>query len=144
MSGGTVRALFFCLATGAALGCLLLLFQAARILLHAGKLLTAVLDVLYCCLCALTVFLCALAVDHGRLRLFQAGFQLLGGWAAVAAFGPFVSGLAKWMRKIFCKVSGLFRKGWSFLTSHFHRRKPKAAKKAGKTARKPKKAKKKT
>jgi len=144
MSGGTVRALFFCLATGAALGCLLLLFQAARILLRAGKLLTAALDVLYCCLCALTVFLCALAVDYGRLRLFQAGFQLLGGWAAVTALGPFVFWLAERARKIFCKVSAFFRKGWFFLGAHFHRRKPKPAKKRKKTDGKPKKAKKKT
>lgn len=144
MSGGAVRALFFCLATGAALGCLLLLFQAVRVLLRAGKLLTAALDILYCCLCALTVFLCALAVDYGRFRLFQACFQLLGGWAAVTALGPFVSGLAERVRKVFCKVSAFFRKGWSFLGAHFYRRKPKPAKKRKKTGGKAKKAKKKT
>ncbi len=144
MSAGAPAVLFFCLGTGAALGCLFLLFRAVRILAHAGKLLTALLDVLFCCLCAAVVFLCALAVDKGRLRLFQAAPQALGAWAAVTALDPFVAGLAEGVRKIFCKVSGLFRKGKAFLTSHFRRRKPLAAKKAGKTGRKRKKQQKKT
>ncbi len=121
-----------------------MLFRAVRILLHAGKLLTAFLDVLYCCLCAFTVFLCALAVDHGRLRLFQAVFQLLGGWAAAAALGPFVGRAARWARKIFCKVSAVFRRAGAFLGPHFRRRKGKAAKRRGKTGKKLKKAQKKT
>ena len=33
---------------------------------------TALLDLLCCCLCGAWVFLCALAVDNGRLRLYQA------------------------------------------------------------------------
>ncbi len=144
MSGGAARVFFFCLGTGAALGCLYLLFRAVCILTRAGKILTAVLDVLFCCLCAAVVFLSALAVDHGRLRLFQAGLQLLGGWAAVSALGPFVSGAAGRARKIFCKVSDFFRRGWVFLTAHFRRRKPKPVEKRKKTAKKPKKAKKKT
>ena len=139
MNGGGGALVFFCLATGAALGCLFLLFSAIRLAFHAGKLASAFLDILYCCLCADTVFLCALAVDHGRLRLIQAVFQLLGGWAAVTALGPFVSGAAKCLRKIFCKVSCFFRKGSSFLTAHFRRRKPKPAKKRKKTGKRPKK-----
>ncbi len=138
------RPLFFCLATGAALGGLFLLFRALRILLHAGKVLTAVLDVLFCCLCAASVFLCALAMDHGRLRLFQAVFQLLGGWAAVQALGPFTDWLAGKGQKIFCRISALFRKGKTFLTSLFQRRRRKPAKKRKKARQKPKKAKKKT
>lgn len=144
MSGGVTRALFFCLSTGAALGCLLLLFQAVRILLRPGRLFTALLDLLYCCICAVTVFLCALAMDHGRLRLFQAVFQLLGGWAAAAALSPLTGGLAGKLRKIFCKVSAGFQERRVFLAAHFRRRRAKPVKKSKKTGEKPKKAKKKT
>lgn len=144
MSAGAPAVTFFCLGTGAALGCLFLLFRVLRILLRAGKLLTAFLDILCCCLCALVVFLCALAVDKGRLRFFQAGLQLLGGWAAVTALGPFVAGLAEKVRKIFSRLSLLFRRGRAFLVSHFRRRRPARAKKPKKTRRKGKKLPKKT
>ena len=136
--------LFFCLGTGAALGCLLLLFRTVRILCHAGKLMTALLDVLYCCLCGAVVFLCALAVDKGRLRLLQVLLQLLGGWAAVTALGPFVSGIARRLEKIFRKFSGFFRKRCRIFTSHFQRKKPKSAKNRKKTGKRQKKPKKKT
>lgn len=141
---GAPAAFFFCLATGAALGCLFLLFQAARILLCAGKPATAALDLLYCCVCAAAVFLCALAVDRGRLRLLQVLAQLLGGWAAVTALGPFTAGLAEAVRKIFCKVSGFFRGICSFFSGHFRAWRGKIRKNRGKTRKKPEKAKKKT
>lgn len=140
----TGELLFFCLAAGAALGCLLLLFRVVRILTHAGKFLTALLDILYCCLCTLVVFLCALAVDRGRLRLLQALLQLLGGWAVVTALGPFVSGAARRLKKIFCKVSSFFRKRWGILVSHFRPKKRKPAKNRKKDGKKAKKTGKKT
>ena len=140
----TGELLFFCLGTGAALGCLLLLFRAVRILCHAGKLGTALLDILYCCFTGAAVFLCALAVDRGRLRLLQALLQLLGGWAAVTALGPFVSGIARRLEKFFRKISGFFRKRCSIFTSHFQRKKPKSAKNRKKTGKMRKKPKKKT
>ena len=84
MSGQALPLVFFCLATGAAMGCLFLLFQGVGILLGAKKLGTALLDLVFCCLCGGFVFLCALAVDSGRLRLYQAALQGLGAWAAAA------------------------------------------------------------
>ena len=144
MKNASSELLFFCLGTGAALGCLLLLFRAVRILCRAGKLMTALLDILYCCLTAAAVFLCALAVDKGRLRLLQVLLQFLGGWAAVTALGPFVFGTALRLKKIFCKVSAFFWKKCSFFTAHFHRKKPKSAKSPEKTQKKRKKPKKKT
>ncbi len=144
MSGEAARAVFFCLATGAALGGLFVLFQAVRILLRAGKLFTAFLDLLYCCLCGAAVFLCALAVDRGRLRFFQAALQLLGGWSVVAALGPAASRLAGGVRKIIGKISGAFHRAAAVLAAHFHKSRPKPAKKRVKTGRKRKKAQKKT
>ena len=107
MSGQALPVAVFCLATGAALGCLFLLFQGMSQLLGLKKLGTALVDVLFCCLCGGFVFLCALAVDSGRLRLYQAALQGLGAWCVVAAFGP----LARWgiarLRKIFGKLCSL-------------------------------------
>ena len=136
--------LFFCLGTGAALGCLLLLFRALRVLFRAGKFATVLLDILYCCLCGAVVFLCALAVDQGRLRLLQVLLQLLGGWAVVTALGSFVTGIALRLRKIFCKVSSFFHEKCKTFTSHFRPRKKKSAKNRKKTGKKGKKPKKKT
>lgn len=135
---------FFCLATGAALGFLYLAFSVLGALLDAGKLLTAFLDVIFCCLCGAAVFLCALAVGKGRLRAIQALFQLLGGWAVLTVFGPFVQTLTRYLKKIFWKLSALSGRFKAFLTAHFHVRRGKTAKKRGKTAKRPKKSAKKT
>ena len=78
MTGGLVPAGVFCLAAGAALGCLFLLCKALRLALGLGPWATALVDVLFCLVCGAWSFLCALAVDQGRLRLFQAVFQGLG------------------------------------------------------------------
>ena len=51
MSGQALPVAVFCLATGAALGCLFLLFQGMSQLLGLKKLGTALVDVLFCCLC---------------------------------------------------------------------------------------------
>ena len=88
MSGQALPGAVFCLATGAALGCLFLLFQGMSQLLGLKKLGAALVDVLFCCLCGGFVFLCALAVDSGRLRLYQAALQGRGAWCGEAAFGP--------------------------------------------------------
>ncbi len=136
--------IFFCLVTGAALGGLFLLLQWVRVLLRAGKFLTAFLDLLYCCLCAAAVFMCALAVDHGRLRLVQVLFQAVGAWAAVGALGPFIQQLAFGMRRIFGRVSGLFKRAGAFFGSLFLGKRASTAKNAKKTRQKGKKQQKKT
>ncbi len=95
MSPWMLRCVFFCLFSGMALGGLFLLFKMLRLLFGLGKWSVALLDFLYCCLCALAVFLCALAVDKGRLRFLQAGLQLAGWLGVVFAFDPFLSGAAR-------------------------------------------------
>ena len=72
MSDWALRCVFLCLAVGAVLGGLFLIFKLLRILLGLGKVGTAVLDMIFCAVCSAVVFLCALAVDKGRLRFFQA------------------------------------------------------------------------
>lgn len=99
MTAGIAPAAFFCLGTGAALGLLFLLIKAVRLALRGGKLLTAIFDLLFGIFCGAAMFLCALAVDKGRMRLFQAGLQLAGAWAAVVALDPFISGLGMAIRR---------------------------------------------
>lgn len=144
MRAGLLPAAVFCLATGAALGCLFLLFKILRILLDAGKLCTALLDLLYCCLCGTAVFLCALAVDRGRPRLFQALLQGLGGWAAIETLDPFVTGAARRVEKFFRKVFGFFSRWIGIFAGYFIGKIPRKKKRRRKRDEKAKKAKKKT
>ena len=99
MSDWALRCVFLCLAVGAVLGGLFLIFKLLRILLGLGKVGTAVLDMIFCAVCSAVVFLCALAVDKGRLRFFQAGLHLLGAFSVILALDPFVSGTAAGLRK---------------------------------------------
>ena len=144
MSGLTVPVLFFCLATGAALGCLFLLFQGMSQLLGLKKLGTALVDVLFCCLCGGFVFLCALAVDSGRLRLYQAALQGLGAWCVVAAFGPLAHwGIAR-LRKIFGKLCSLLGRWAGIPLGHLRQGAATQAHPGKKTGKKLKKPRKKT
>ena len=105
-----LRVLFFCLATGAGMGALYAVLSGVRALLRAGKLLTAVLDILFCLVCGTVVFLCALAVDKGRLRAYQAGTQLLAGWAAAVTLEPLVRGSVLKLQRIFAGLTNLLQK----------------------------------
>lgn len=115
MSGLTLPAACLCLMTGGALGVLFLLFKLVRGLLYGGKLCAAVLDVLFCLVWALTAFLCALVVDKGRLRLFQAALQVLGAWGAVVAMDPFVNGATAMVRRVGRRVKGWLGRPVRFL-----------------------------
>ena len=119
MSGLSLPVLFFCLATGAALGCLFLLFQGVRMLLGGGKALKALFDLLFGAAAGGFVFLCALAVDRGFLRLYQAVFQGLGFWAAVRGLGWLVEGAVRFLQKIFGRFLALWARLGRFLRGHF-------------------------
>lgn len=144
MRSQVLPVLFFCLATGAAMGCLFLLFRGVARLLGLGRVGTAVADLLFCCLCGGFVFLCALAVDSGRLRLYQAALQLLGAWSVVVSLGPWVRRGALAVKKFF---EGLFaflagKKG--FLRGLLPARKGPGEQRGKKPGKKPKKQRKKT
>ncbi|RKJ40752.1 hypothetical protein D7X94_06740 [Acutalibacter sp. 1XD8-33] len=109
MSAGILPSGSLCLFSGALLGGLFLACKLLRILLHGGRLCAAVLDILFCLCCAFTAFLCALAVDRGRLRMFQAGLQILGAWGIIAALDPMVEGAARILRRIWSKLAAWIR-----------------------------------
>lgn len=106
MTGLTLQTACLCLASGAVLGLLFLGCKLIRGLLYGGRLMAAVLDVLFCLTWALTAFLCALVVDKGRLRMFQAALQVLGAWGAVVALDPFVNGATKLVRRFGRRLRG--------------------------------------
>ena len=144
MSGLTVPVLFFCLAKGAALGCLFLLLRVVRQLLGAGKGLTFLLDLLSGALAGAFVFLCALAVDRGFLRLHQLVLQGVGAWAAVQGLGGVVEALVRRAQKIFCKLLAVLARGGRFVKGLFPKPDPGKPEKKKKTRKKKKKPRKKT
>ncbi len=144
MSGQALPVVFFCLATGAALGCLFLLFRGIAALLGLKKLGIALFDLLFCCLCGAFVFLCALAVDSGRLRLYQAALQGLGAWTVVVALGPWTLKGSRRLRSFFKNLSAFLTGRLGFLRGLFPRGKDMEKKRKKKTGKKPKKQRKKT
>lgn len=145
MNGLSLPAACLCLWTGAALGCLFLLLKLLRLLLRGGRLMTAVMDAAFCLFCAAVAFLCALAVDKGRLRLAQVVLQGLGAWGAIAALDPFVVGLARLVRKIVRRLAAAAGRPVRWMvgkaTKIFHkfRPKPRKVKKPGPRRKKRKK-----
>ncbi len=127
MTGGTWPIALFCLTSGAALGALFLLCKALRLALGGGKLLTAALDTAFGLVCGAVVFLCALAVDKGRLRLLQAALQALGAWGVVVSLDPLATA-----GESFCAFCGRRFPAFSRLPSAGQREGWHAGKKRGK------------
>lgn len=132
MTWGTLPEASLCLFSGVLLGLAFLAFKLLRVMLGLGRWAAAFLDVLFCLLCALTAFLCALVLDKGRLRLFQAALQLLGGWGAAAALDPLVERAAELIKTVGKKLSGLILKPFKFLGKKLAKTSPKRAGKAAK------------
>ena len=122
MIGLTLPVACLCLMTGAMLGGLFLFFKLSRGLLYGGRLMTAVLDVLFCLIWALTAFLCALVVDKGRLRMFQIVLQVLGAWGAVVALDPFVNGVTGMVRRFGRRLWGWLSRPVRFLRKRWRKK----------------------
>lgn len=99
-----------CLATGALLGGVFLAMKLARILLGGGRVFIFVSDLLLGLLCGAAAFTVALAIDKGRLRLFQAALQALGAWGTVCALDPLISGTAAGIRKLAARLRRFLRR----------------------------------
>ena len=90
------------------------------------------------------VFLCALAGDSGRLRLYQAALQGLGAWCVVAAFGPLARRGIGRLRKIFGKLCSLLGRWAGIPLGHLRQGAATRAHPGKKTGKKLKKPRKKT
>lgn len=145
MIGLTLPTACLCLTAGVLLGGLFLFFKLLRGLLCGGRLMEAALDVLFCLIWALVSFLCALVVDKGRMRMFQAVLQALGAWGAVVALDPFISGITSlarrlgrrlrmWLGRPVRSLRGRYRAGKAAILAKRRKRKG-AHKKKGKRAK---------
>ena len=78
MSAAGLEVLLYCVLLGIGLGILFAALEAVRLVLGLGKILTGLLDILFCAVSACASFILALAVCQGRIRFFQFGAELLG------------------------------------------------------------------
>lgn len=110
MTGGTLPAGCLCLFTGALMGGVFLGLKLLGLLLRGGRIFTFFSDLFFGLFCAVTAFLVALAVDSGRLRLFQAALQCLGAWGAIAALGPLLNSAAAKLRRAARRMDSAIRR----------------------------------
>lgn len=96
------------LSVGALLGLLFLAMKILRSVLGFGKIAEAALDILLCLTAAVMIFLCALALDSGRARLFQLALHAVGAAAVILAFGPFVQAVSRKIRALFGRMGRCF------------------------------------
>lgn len=78
MISAAPEALLWSLLLGAGLGLLFTALEIIRIVLSLGRVMTFLLDVLFCAVSAGTTFILALAVSAGNLRFYQLGCEILG------------------------------------------------------------------
>ena len=99
-----------CLFTGGLLGGVYLVLKILRLLLGGGRFMQAVMDVLFCLLWTLVAFICALALDKGRLRFVQVVLQIIGAWGVTASLNPLVLGTANLIRRAKRKCEGILHR----------------------------------
>ncbi|WP_099204472.1 spore cortex biosynthesis protein YabQ [Scatolibacter rhodanostii] len=78
------------LVVGVMWGLLFLMMKIVRIMFGFGKIAEAFFDMLLCLMAAMSVFLCALVFDSGRIRFFQLLLHIIGAAAVILSLGPFV------------------------------------------------------
>ena len=78
MNSVSPETLVLSLLLGVSLGLVFTVLECARLLLSLGRFATAVLDLLFCLLAAVTTFLLALTASRGNLRFFQAACEIIG------------------------------------------------------------------
>ena len=78
MSGVAPEAIVLSLLLGVLLGLVFAAVEALRALLSLGRIATAVLDLLFALLAAVSTFILALAAAKGSLRFFQAACEIVG------------------------------------------------------------------
>lgn len=104
MSSVAPEAIVLSLLLGVLLGLLFAVLEAARIVFSLGRLATAVLDLLFAVLAAVTTFLLALAVSKGNLRFFQAACEIIGflcvDLSLTHAVRRLLPRLAAWLRRM--------------------------------------------
>lgn len=110
--GFSAQAFLLCVAAGALIAFIYDVFRMARIVFHTGHRTIFVLDVCFCILAAVIVFLVALPVSFGQVRFFQLAGEGIGVAIYALAPGALTGKLAKWLRRLFEKVMRFTRNRW--------------------------------
>lgn len=110
--GFSAQAFLLCVAAGALIAFCYDVFRIARIVFHTGRRTVFVLDVCFCILTAVIVFLVALPVSFGQVRFFQLAGEGIGAAIYALAPGALTGKLARWFRRLFEKVMSFVRNRW--------------------------------
>ena len=123
---------FFCLVSGAFIGLFHIILKIIKTIFAMRKIGETVLDILFCALSAVIVFLCAYAIDMGRLRFVQAALQIIGVFSVFLVINPIVNVISNRVNIIFSAISSFVNKIINYATTKFDFKVTKNAKKSDK------------
>lgn len=116
-----------CLVSGVLLGLLFLVMKILKLAIGIGKIGEAVLDILFWAVMAVVFFLLSLAISGGQLRFVQLALCLMGLFAVLLIFDPFIDMISNKVNIILRRVFAFF-KSKRQLFSRKRRKRKKAAK----------------
>lgn len=95
----TLESIILFLGVGVGFGAIFLLMKVMKIVLGIKKIGEAVLDIILCLISTIVIFLCALALDGGKIRLLQLLLHGIGALAVIWLLDPLVQGMARMVSK---------------------------------------------
>lgn len=134
-----VEVTVLCLVSGVLLGLLFLLMKIVKLALRIGKIGEAVLDILFWAVMAVVFFLLSLAISGGQLRFIQMALSLLGLFAVMLIFDPFINMISNKVNITLKRVFAFFKRRHQSFIRKKKKRKKKIQEKKDKKAKKLKK-----
>jgi len=124
------KIVFFCLVNGTFIGLFYIVLRIIKTIFCMRKIGEAVLDILFCAVSTVMVFLCAYAVDMGRLRFIQVALQIIGVFSVFLVINPVVTVISNRVNIIFLAISSFVNKKINYATTKFDLKVTKNAKKS--------------
>lgn len=128
-----------CLVSGVLLGLLFLLMKIIKLALRIGKIGEAFMDILFWAVGAVVFFLLALAISGGQLRFVQLALCLMGLFAVLLIFDPFIDMISNKVNIILKRVHAFFKKKRQNISRKRRKRKIQKQEKKEQKAKKEKK-----
>ena len=127
-----------CLVSGVLLGLLFLAMKILKLALRIGKIGEAVLDILFWAVAAVVFFLLSLAISGGQLRFVQTALCLIGLFAVLLIFDPFIDLISNKVNIILTKIFSFIKRRMQFFSRKKRKRKSQNKSKKDKKAKKKK------
>jgi len=118
-----------CLVSGVLLGLLFLLMKIVKLALRIGKVGEAVFDILFWAVMAVVFFLLSLAISGGQLRFVQLALSLIGLFAILLIFDPFIDLISNKVNIILKRVFAFFKRRRQYFSRKKRERKKRRRKK---------------